>query len=50
MEGHSSRGMRKKQARAVGQIYSQTAADIRNKFCDYFNGPGAVELQDNSFI
>ena len=32
--------------RVVGQNYTNNAKELRNKFCDYFNGPGAVEWQD----
>ena len=44
-----SHGKRNIQARAVGQNYSKTAADIRNKFCDYFHRLGAVGWQDNRY-
>lgn len=42
----SSSGVRDLQCRTTGQNYSLAAADIRNNFCAYFNGPGAVEWQD----
>ena len=30
----------------VGQNATNNAKDIRNRFCEYFNGPGIVEWQD----
>ena len=39
-------GLAELEARAAGNNHAQIATGIRDSFCQYFNGPGAVAWQD----